>query len=134
MAKRTLEALEFFGDRKPLSKTELDYMKVIWAHPEGISSDDIYAQFPNAKGTKSTILFRISGKGYVNLVREGRHFVYIPQVTELQYNQALMQLKLKKTFGVSQLPDFIAAFCGRNQLSAEELHRVKEFIEELENE
>ncbi|MDO4329956.1 MAG: BlaI/MecI/CopY family transcriptional regulator [Lachnospiraceae bacterium] len=134
MTKKPSESLENFGGRKQLSETELEYMKVIWAHPNGITSDDIYKQFSNAKGTKSTILFRISEKGYVNLVRKGKHFVYTPQVTELEYKQALMRTKLKKTFGIGQLPDFIAAFCGKKQLSAEQLQRTKQFLKELEDE
>lgn len=128
------ESLEFLGGRKPLSETELNYMRVIWAHPEGISSDEIYSQFPNAQGTKSTILFRISEKGYVKVVRDGRHFVYLPEMTEKEYNQAIMKAKMKKSFGISQLPNFIAAFCGRNQLSQEERERVEKFLKELENE
>lgn len=133
MAKKPMEALEDFGGRKSLSETELAYMRVIWAHPEGISSDDIYSRFPKAQGTKSTILFRISEKGYVNLVRDGRHYLYTPQVTELQYNQALMRTKMKKAFGISQLPDFIAAFCGKSKLTKEQLEHVEEFLEDIEN-
>lgn len=133
MTKKMLESLENFGGRKPLSETELAYMRVIWAHPEGISSDEIYSKFTHAPGTKSTILFRISEKGYVELVRRGRHFLYTPQVTELQYHQAVMQTKLKKTFGFSCFPDFIAAFCGKKGLTEEERKRVKEFLKELED-
>lgn len=134
MTRRTLTALEILDGRKPLSETELSYMRIIWNNPEGISSDDIYRQFASAAGTKSTILFRISEKGYVNLIRKGKHFLYTPKVTELQYNQALMQMKLKKTFGISQLPNFIVAFCGKQQPSDKELQRVQDFIKELENE
>ena len=134
MTKQPLRPLEFLEGRKPLSETELSYMKVIWDHPEGISSDDIYSYFPHAKGTKSTILFRISEKGYVDTIRYGRHFLYKPRITELEYRQAIMKEKMKKTFGISQLPDFIAAFCGKKKISGEELQRIKEFIKELEDE
>lgn len=134
MTRQPLKPLTFLGGRKPLSDTELMYMKVIWEHPEGISSDDLYRIFPNAQGTKSTILFRISEKGYVNVCREGRHFVYYPQITELQYNQALMQEKLKKEFGFSHMSNFIAAFCGKREFSKETLDKIDEFIKELENE
>ncbi len=134
MTKKALEPLEFLDGRKPLSQTELAYMKVIWKHPRGISSEDLYSRFPNAAGTKSTILFRISEKGYIKQIRSGRHFLYIPQVTELQYNQALIQAKLKKSFGISQLPYFIAAFCGKEQPTDQELQQIKTLIKELENE
>lgn len=133
MAKTPLEPLEFLRNRKPLSETELEYMRVIWNHPEGISSEEIYSMFPNALGTKSTILFRISEKGYVNVERDGVHYVYTPQVTERQYNQAIMQKKMKKTFGITKLPDFIAAFCGRKELTEEEAKKMEEMIRELED-
>ena len=60
MTKKALEPLEFLDGRKPLSQTELAYMKVIWKHPRGISSEDLYSRFQNPAGTKSTILFRNS--------------------------------------------------------------------------
>lgn len=133
MAKTPLEPLEFLGNRKPLSEMELAYMRVIWGHPEGISSEEIYRKFPNALGTKSTILFRISEKGYVNVEREGVHYLYTPQVTEREYNQAVMRKKMKKTFGITKLPDFIAAFCGKKRLTDDEAKKMNELIRELEN-
>ena len=133
MVKLPSEPLEFLGNRKSLSETELEYMKVIWNHPEGISSEDIYRSFPGAQGTKSTILFRISDKGYVNVQRDGVHYLYRPQVTEAEYRQALIKKKMKKTFGLTNLPEFIAAFCGNKELSEEALQKINNLIQELEN-
>lgn len=133
MAKTPLEPLEFLGNRKPLSETELEYMKVIWSRPQGITSEEIYSMFPGAQGTKSTILFRISEKGYVNVTRDGVHYVYTPQVTERQYHQAIMRKNMKKAFGIANLPDFIAAFCGRKGLTENEAKKMEELIRELED-
>lgn len=72
-----------------MSKTELAYMKVIWDNPDGISSDDIYRQFSKAAGIKSTILFRISDKGYVNLIRKGVHFLYTRKLQSCSTNKRL---------------------------------------------
>lgn len=129
-----LESLEFLGGRKPLSEKELEYMRIIWNHPDGISSDEIYNHFQDAPGTTSAILCRISEKGHINVTRIGRHFLYKPQITEVQYNKAIMQTKLKKTFGISQLPNFIAAFCGKKKISQEQFERIERFLKELENE
>lgn len=134
MTKQPQKPLEFLHGRKPLSETELAYMKIIWQHPEGVSSEEIYRLLPGAQGTKSTILFRISEKGYVDTIREGRHFMYRPLVTQLQYEQALMKEKMKKEFGFSKLPDFIAAFCGKREVSKETLEKIENLIKELEHE
>ena len=69
----------------------------------------------------------------MNVERDGVHYVYTPQVTERQYNQAIMQKKMKKTFGITKLPDFIAAFCGRKELTEEEAKKMEEMIRELED-
>ena len=69
----------------------------------------------------------------LHVERDGVHYVYTPQVTERQYNQAIMQKKMKKTFGITKLPDFIAAFCGRKELTEEEAKKMEEMIRELED-
>lgn len=56
---KTLEPLGI----KKLSKTELEFMEVIWAHPQGIRSEDIYAKFSQALGTKSTICTGFPARG-----------------------------------------------------------------------
>lgn len=47
-----------------LTTTEYNYMCIIWEHPEGILSSEIYKLFPQTMGSKSTILHRIVQKGY----------------------------------------------------------------------
>ena len=56
------ETLDTLGGRKKLSEAELEFMNVIWEHPEGICSEDLYACFGQARGTKSTLLYRIAEK------------------------------------------------------------------------
>ena len=62
MAKTPQKAIKPLGIKK-LSGTELKFMDVIWDNPQGISSEDIYSQFNQALGTKTTILHRIVNKG-----------------------------------------------------------------------
>ena len=56
MARKSEELLEMLGGRKKLSPMEMEFMKFIWEHPDGISSEEIYEHFPQARGTKSTVL------------------------------------------------------------------------------
>ena len=73
MVRTREEPLEALGGLKKLSKTELQFMEFIWQHPEGVSSQEIYAHFPQARGTKGTILYNISEKG-VNILKRHRNY------------------------------------------------------------
>lgn len=118
---------------KKLSKTELEFMKFIWKHPEGISSEEIYNHFLQARGTKSTILYNISEKGYVKNVQKGRHHIYTAIVSELEYEQGIVKQQLVKTFGSSSFEHLVAAFCGRKKLTERQVEKVKNLLKELED-
>ena len=60
MARPAEAPLNYLGGKKKLSATEFEFMKFIWKHPEGVSSEEIYQAFPQARGTKSTILYHLS--------------------------------------------------------------------------
>lgn len=134
MARTAEKPLEHIGGKKRLSETELQFMEVIWEHPEGISSEEIYRQFPQARGTKSTILYNISEKGYVWNHQEGLHHIYIPLVTKLEYEQALICQELEKTFGSSSFERLVAAFCGREKLTEKQKERVQKLLDEIKEE
>lgn len=133
MARRPEEPLEILGGIKKLSKTELEFMKLIWQHPEGIASEVIYEHFPQSRGTKSTVLFNISEKGYVQNVQQGRHHIYTANISESEYKQALIQQQLNKLFGESSFERLVAAFCGKQKLSEEQAKKVRNLLRELEN-
>lgn len=128
------ETLDTLGGRKKLSEAELEYMKVIWEHPEGISSEDLYACFGQARGTKSTLLYRIAEKNYVRTEREGKHHRYYPLVTRREYEQAILNQKLKKGLGINSLEQLVAAFCGKERLTARQARQMRDLIKEFENE
>lgn len=133
MARMPEEPLESLGGRKKLSATELEFMKMIWKHPEGISSEAIYEHFPQARGTKSTILYNISEKGYVENRQQGRHHFYTALVTQVDYEKALIQQQLKQTFGSDSFERLVAAFCGKRNLTEKQIKKVQELLKELED-
>ena len=134
MARKAEKPLERIGGKKRLSVTELKFMEVIWAHPEGISSEEIYQRFPQARGTKSTILYNISEKGYVENRQEGLHHIYTPLVTRLEYEQALICQELEKSFGSSSFERLVAAFCGKESLTEKQKEKVRDLMDEIEEE
>lgn len=131
--KNSQNDVETLGIKK-LSNTEMEFMDVIWAHPEGITSEELYAKFPQALGTKSTILHRIAGKGLVDVVRSGKHHLYVPKITKETYISSFFMEKMKKEFSITSFEGMVAAFCGRTKLKPEEKDRVQQLLEELKNE
>lgn len=120
------------SEQKKLSNTEYKYMEKIWENP-GICSEDLYMEFEQAMGTKTTIIHRIVEKGYVDVVRQGKHYCYTPKITQLEYEQMLMNQQMKKTFGVNSFENLVAAFCGRKKLNQEEAKRLQDLLEDLKN-
>lgn len=132
MPRKPGEPLHTLGLKK-LSKTELEFMRFIWQYPEGITSEAIYEHFPQARGTKSTILFHISEKGYLSNVQQGRHHIYTANISETEYEQALVQQQLNKLFGDTSFERLIAAFCGKKTLTEKQVEKVRNLLKELEH-
>lgn len=119
---------------KKLSGREYEYMTIIWAHPEGVTSGEIYEKYPDlSMGSKSTIMHRISQKGYVTSRQHGKQVLYFPVISKIEYEQKLLEAKLEAHLGIETIEKLIAAFCGKKDLSKEQADKLKGFIKELEN-
>lgn len=133
MARLAETPLYYLGDRKKLSATELEFMRFIWKHPEGVSSEKIYQEFPQARGTKSTILYHISEKGYVDKKQCGLHHTYNALVTQEEYEHALLKQQIRDGLGNTSFEGLVAAFCGKT-LSKAQIEKARNFLRELEDE
>ncbi len=133
MKRKVSESLNSLGVARKLSPLELKFMKLIWAHPEGISSREIYAEpeFCQGQGTKGTILFKINKKGYVKTVQQGRHHIYYPLFTQREYEQAIAGQQLEKSLGNHSFFDLVAAFCGKNHLTKKQEEHISQLLEEI---
>lgn len=134
MSKMFKEQLEEVSDKKKMSPRELEFMHFIWKYPNGISSEVIYAHFPQTRSTKSTVLSCLSKKGYVENKQEGLHHIYKPIVTKIEYEQEMIRQQLEGLLGSSSLSRFVAAFSGRETLTEKQNEKVKELLEALEKE
>lgn len=110
-------------------------MRLIWAHPQGITSREIYAHpdFRQEQGTKSAILFRINEKGYVKMIQQGRHHIYYPLFTQEEYEQALLKQQLENSFGNTSILDLVASFCGKSHLTEKQAARINQLLEDIKN-
>ena len=115
-------------DFKRLSKTELEFMKVIWDNPDGILSEDIFKSFKQARTTQSNVLRSLIQKGCVEVVKEGWHRRYFPKISQDEYEILLSKHKVGKLEGL------ILSFFQKKQLNDKEIDEVKEFLGGLKNE
>lgn len=113
---------------KKLSNTELEFMTLIWNNQEGITSNDIYSKFDKAQGTMSTILHRIIKKGYVEINRKGKNYVYTPKISRNEYEEMI------RNQTIDRLESVISAFFNKKRLTDEQLNKVKSFLEDLKDE
>lgn len=116
-----------------LTATEHKYMCMIWEHPEGILSSEIYKHFPQTMGSKSSILHRIVQKGYASWKQKGRQVEYYPEVSRLEYEQFMINRELNQKMGLHSIGALFAAFCGKEQLTEDEKAKLENLINELQN-
>ena len=133
MARKPDERLEELGGLQKLTPKELKYMQYIWKHPEGVSSEDIYAQFHGSATSKSNMLAKIANKGYLNKRQEGLHYIYTAIVSRAEYEQTLLCQQLKDLQRERTLSGIVAAFCGKEKLTQEQEEKVQQLLNDLED-
>ena len=130
--RKTREPLIALNGAKQLSNTELKYMEIIWQHPEGISSEELYQMFHQAFGTKTTIVSRIINKGHAISKQEGKHYIYFPVTTKEDYEKALIKQTVMQKMGGTSFESLVAAFCGKSELSDREEEELLHFLDMIE--
>ena len=133
MTRKPQESLDFLGGLKKLTDSEYQIMNIIWNSSGGISSDEIYKMHLAPRGTISTILYKISEKGYVSKVQRGRHHIYTPLVQKIEYEQAIMNQRIKKNLGFNSLEQLMVSFCGINDSNEENIAKAKKLLDDLKN-
>ncbi len=72
-----------------LSDAEFDVMKILWRNTPPITTSVIMSQLSTEKkwklSTLTTILSRLSEKGFVNSTKNGKERMYYPEVDEEAY-------------------------------------------------
>ena len=123
--------------REPLTACELLIAKVIWDREEPMSIKEI-ASIVNekferkwAKQTVSAFLGHLVSKGYFRRERRGRHFCYIPLVTEEEY-RTLELTKSVEFWSNGQADRFLAAFLQDRVFTEEEKQRMRDLINDLD--
>jgi predicted transcriptional regulator len=114
-----------------LTEAELRLMKILWRRGES-AVNDLVAAIPDgetlAYNSVLTTIRILEQKGYVEHRQEGRAFVYRPCVAEEEASRSEMKHLMSRFFGNSR-ERLLLSLLGDDDISAEELRRLKEAIE-----
>ena len=114
-----------------LTEAELRLMKILWRRGDS-AVNDLVAAMPDgeslAYNSVLTTIRILEQKGYVEHRQEGRAFVYRPCVAEQEASRSEMRHLMGRFFGNSR-EQLLLSLLGDDEISAEELQRLKEAIE-----
>lgn len=114
-----------------LTEAELRLMKILWRRGESAVNDLVAAMpdgEPLAYNSVLTTIRILEQKGYVAHRQEGRAFVYCPCIAEAEASKSEVKHVLNRFFGNSR-ERLLLSLLGDGEISAEELKRLKEAIE-----
>lgn len=120
-----------------LSKSELLVMKSLWELGDGKSRPEIetYVNMHFQKDWKpttiSTFLTRLKEKGYVELRRTERNWLYYIQISEKDYQENQMK-ELLEFWGKEQVGNTLAALFREQGKEKEDAERLRELVNELD--
>ena len=113
-----------------LTEAELRLMKILWRRGESAVTDLVAAlpeDEPLAYNSVLTTIRILEQKGYVEHRQEGRAFVYSPCVAEDEAGRTEVRNVLGRFFGNSR-EQLVLSLLGDEEISAEELERLKDAI------
>jgi predicted transcriptional regulator len=113
-----------------LTEAELRLMKILWRRGESAVNDLVGAMPDGEMLAYNSILTTIrilEQKGYVEHRQEGRAFVYRPCVAEEEASRSEVKHLMSRFFGNSR-ERLLLSLIGDDEVSAEELERLKEVI------
>lgn len=111
-------------------------MKSVWDAGKDVSLQEIMKDLEGRfkkiwkRQTISTFLLHLIEKGYLRSYRQGRVFYYVPLVKEEDYKTEQTKSFLDFWFEGSSAA-MLKAMVEKNQISAEALAEVKEFVANL---
>jgi BlaI family penicillinase repressor len=118
-----------------ISEAELEVMKIIWKHPSINTNEVIEKLSTTSKWSPKTIqtmLLRLIKKGALNHSKEGRVFVYTPNVAESDYLE-IESLSFLNRFYNGTLNSMVLNFLENDKLTDNEINELYQILEERKN-
>lgn len=118
-----------------ISDAELEVMKVIWKH-SSINTNEVIKELSKTSTwspkTIQTMLLRLIKKGALNHHKEGRVFVYTPNIDESDYIEVKSHSFLNRFYN-GTLNSMVLNFLENDQLSGEEINELYQILEKHKN-
>lgn len=116
-----------------ITDCELLVMKILWETTEELSLPGIVAAV-NEKfnrtwkpQTVSTFLSRLVKKGYLDMVRKGRLFLYNPKVSEKEYASIVIK-NYVEFYTQNDASEMVANLMDMRKLRKDEIDKIKKLI------
>ena len=119
-----------------ISEAESVVMDVLWQrHPLG--ADDVVSALASRQdwqeATIKTLLNRLLNKGAISAQKDGRRFLYSPELKREDWVQAESRGLLDRLFDGRVAP-LVAHFSQHRQLSRKDIAELRKLIEEIDDE
>ncbi len=119
-----------------ISEAEAVVMEVLWGeHP--LTADEVIARLPGgndwAEATVKTLLNRLLNKGAIGAAKEGRRYLYSPQVERDDWVLEESSSLLERLFDGRVAP-LVAHFSQHRKLSRADVAELRKLLEELDDE
>lgn len=120
---------------RTLTEVELEFMRVIWAAPEDVTSEDVQKALGRklSDGSIRKVLSILGDKGYVSRKKDGRFFHYRAEVPEGQAHRSLVADLLRRAFGGSAAL-MVATLLDSREVGKKDIQKIKKLIADLERE
>ncbi len=118
-----------------ISEAEAVVMEALWeSHP--LSAEDVVARLGGRNGwaeaTVKTLLNRLLNKGAINATKEGRRYLYAPQVAREAWLLEESSSLLERLFDGRVAP-LVAHFSQHRKLSRDDVAELRRLLEELDD-
>ena len=110
-----------------LTANELELMKIVWAHADGVTVRDIYEELrtrrPVAYTTVMTSMKTLEQKGYLEATQQDRAFVYKPSQPRQKVIKAMVREFVDRVFNGSGRP-LVVHLLEEDQLTEADLREI----------
>lgn len=117
--------------KKRLPDTELEIMKVIWANPSPISTNDIKEILERERpwniAPLQTLLNRLIERGFLQAGKDGKRKTYVPLVDEESY-LAMENKSFLERLNNNSVTKLVASLYNSNSITEDDLEDLRKFI------
>ena len=117
-----------------ITEAESHVMELLWRKAPQVS-EDIVATLQKTSDwhekTIRTLIARLLYKGAVSAIREGRRYLYSPEVTRKQWQSQESRSLLDRVFG-GRLSPLLAHFSEHEKLGAKDIAELRKLLDAIE--